>query len=75
MQAAQIEERLQQQFPGAKIKLTDLTGGGDHWQLVIEAEQFRGVGMLQQHRMIYKALGEWMQHEIHALSIDAKIPA
>ena len=72
MTAALIEERLLKQFPTAKIKLNDMTGGGDHWQASIEAEEFRGLTLVQQHQLVSKALGEWMKREIHALALNTK---
>ncbi len=72
MNAMQIEERLLQAFPKAKIRLSDMTGGGDHWQATIEAEEFRGLTLVQQHQLVYKALGEWMRKEIHALALTTK---
>lgn len=74
MTAAMIEERLLKQFPTAKIKLSDMTGGGDHWQATIEAGEFRGLTAVQQHQLVYKALGEWMKREIHALALTTKVP-
>lgn len=70
----QIIERLKKTFPQAKIRAYDMTGGGDHWQVKIEDEAFRGKGLVEQHQMVYQALGEWMYREIHALSLDTKAP-
>ena len=75
MQAEDIEQRLLGKLPGAKIKLADMTGGGDHWQLQIETEEFRGLSLIEQHQLVYKILGEWMQREIHALSLSTKAPS
>jgi BolA family transcriptional regulator, general stress-responsive regulator len=35
---------------------------------------FAGKPTLARHRMIYQALGELMQHPIHALAITARAP-
>jgi BolA protein len=45
--------------------------GGGHFFLTIVSEQFVGKLTLARHRMIYDALGDMMQREIHALSIKA----
>ncbi len=65
----QIESKLKEQFPDAKIQLKDLTGGGDHWQLVIESKAFRDKTLIEQHQLVYGAVKEWMHREIHALSM------
>lgn len=49
-------------------------GGGSHWQLRIVAGAFRGQAPVARHRMIYEALGDLMQHDIHALRIEAFAP-
>lgn len=43
---------------------------GGHFTLRIAAPGFAGKRPLECHRMIYAALGELMQTDIHALSID-----
>ena len=49
-------------------------GGNTHWRLTIVSAAFTGKAMLERHRMVYRALGELMQHPIHALSINARAP-
>lgn len=50
-------------------------GGGGHYNLSIESSQFAGKSTLARHRLIYAALADLMQHEIHALAIDARAPS
>jgi len=49
------------------------TGMG-HFEVHIVADAFADKSMLQQHRMVYEALGDMMQKDIHALSIKASTP-
>ena len=67
-----LETKLRESFPEAEIKAYDMTGGGDHWQVRISAKEFSGLRLVQQHQLVYKALGSWMHKEIHALSLDTK---
>ena len=48
--------------------------GGGHYQLDIISTEFTGKPTLARHRMIYDALGEMIQQQIHALSIKAQTP-
>ena len=50
-------------------------GGNTHWKLTIVSAAFEGKPTVARHRMIYQALGELMQHPIHALSISARAPS
>ena len=49
-------------------------GGGTHWRLTIVAPAFSGQATVARHRMVYQALGDLMQHPIHALAITARAP-
>ena len=44
-------------------------GGLGHFTVVIKSDALEGKRMIQQHRMIYDALGDMMQTDIHALAI------
>jgi BolA protein len=48
--------------------------GGSHWQLTIVSESFRGKSPVARHRMVYEALGNLMERDIHALRIEALAP-
>ena len=48
--------------------------GGGHYRLTIVSDQFFGKPTQARHRMVYSALGDMLQHEIHALSIKAYTP-
>ena len=45
--------------------------GRGHFTVRIRADAFAGKNRVQVHRLIYAALGEMMQTDIHALAIDA----
>lgn len=49
-------------------------GGGGHFNVQIVSAEFSGKSLVERHRMVYGALGDAMQSEIHALSIQAKTP-
>lgn len=49
-------------------------GESTHWQLTIASEAFRGKSAVARHRMVYEALGDLMQRDIHALKIEAILP-
>ncbi len=48
--------------------------GKGHFDVMIVAAAFAGQNLLQRHRMVYEALGDMMQTDIHALSISAHAP-
>ncbi len=49
--------------------------GGGHYHVTIISEAFEGKSLVQRHQLIYKALGDLMKQEIHALGINALSPS
>ncbi len=48
--------------------------GKAHFQVQITSPLFENLNTLKRHRMVYDALGEMMQDDIHALAIEARAP-
>lgn len=48
--------------------------GRGHFAVTIVSPAFAGMTPIQRHRAVYQALGEMMQTDIHALSIQASAP-
>lgn len=49
-------------------------GDGHHFEAVIVSPAFRGKSRVQQHQLVYAALGERMRADIHALSMKTFTP-
>lgn len=62
-------------FPEAQLELVDLTGTQDHYQARIVSSAFEGKTLLQQHQLVYGALGAAMHGPIHALALTTYTPA
>ena len=61
-------------FPGAEIDLVDLTGTKDHYQARIVSVAFAGKSLIEQHQLVYRALGDAMAGPIHALALRTYTP-
>jgi BolA family transcriptional regulator, general stress-responsive regulator len=48
--------------------------GRGHFTVVVVSEEFIGRAPIARHRMVYAAVGELMQTDIHALAIQARTP-
>ena len=48
---------------------------GGHFHVVIRSARFVGLAPLARHRLVYAAVGSLMGRDIHALSIDARLPS
>jgi acid stress-induced BolA-like protein IbaG/YrbA len=50
-------------------------GDGRHFDALVVSAAFEGKSRVQRHQLVYKALGDRMREEVHALSIKALTPA
>ncbi|WP_447937811.1 BolA family protein [Thermomonas fusca] len=79
-----IRERLSQALAPLSLEVTDdshkhaghagARGGQGHFGVDIVSAAFAGKLPLARHRLVYAALGEMMQTDIHALAIRARTP-
>ncbi|MBN8913853.1 MAG: BolA family transcriptional regulator [Rhizobiales bacterium] len=74
MDSTEIERLIKAQFPDAKIEIKDLAGDGDHYAARVESQAFKGKSRVQQHKMIYDALGGRMGDVLHALALTTVAP-
>ncbi len=74
-----IRTRLNKQLQPRQLDIIDQSalhvghsghGGAGHFEVHIAADQFQGQSLLACHRMVYAALHDLMNTEIHALSIQ-----
>jgi stress-induced morphogen len=75
MQAAEIERLIKAKLPDAEVTIQDLAGDGDHYQAVVVSRAFQGKSRVQQHQMVYEALGGQMGGALHALALQTSAPA
>ena len=59
---------------GLACEHVEVRGDGHHFEAVIVSPVFRGKSRVQQHQLVYKALGSRMHAEIHALSMQTYAP-
>ena len=52
----------------------EIEGDGHHFNAVIVSPAFAGKSRIQQHQLVYQALGDKMKAEIHALSMRTLTP-
>ncbi|MEQ1530321.1 MAG: BolA family protein [Methylococcales bacterium] len=84
MTTAAIKQLLTQTFQPELLEIIDNSAahaghagaqsGGGHYHVTIVAKAFEGKSLVQRHQLIYKALGDLMKQQIHALGINALSP-
>ena len=79
-----LRRRLESRFSPALLVIEDeshlhaghagAAGGQSHFRITIVAEAFRGIAPVARHRLVYAAVGDLMETDIHALAIEASPP-
>ena len=72
LSAQQLEAYITQNLACDYIKV--LGDDGTHFEAVVVSPEFVGKSMVQQHQLVYAALGDRMRAEIHALSMRTLTP-
>ena len=67
----QVKSYIEQ---GLACELVRVDGDGQHFEAVIVSAAFSGKNKVQQHQIVYRALGDRMREEIHALSMQTYTP-
>jgi acid stress-induced BolA-like protein IbaG/YrbA len=73
MQADTIRQLIEQGLAGARVMVQG--DDGAHFEAIVVSDVFEGKSMVEQHQMVYQALGDKMRAEIHALSMRTFTPA
>jgi len=71
VQPEQVKSYIEQ---GLECELVRVDGDGQHFEAIIVSPAFRGKSKVQQHQLVYRALGDRMREEIHALSMQTFTP-
>lgn len=74
MSAPEIEALIRAALPDAEVVIEDLAGDGDHYMARVTSPAFAGKSRVQQHKMVYDALGGRMGGALHALQLTTAVP-
>ena len=82
--ASAIEQQLTDAFHPTEIRVKDQShlhaghvgseDGKGHFEVLIVSDTFDGQSRVQRHRMVFDAIGQLMETDIHALRIKALAP-
>ncbi len=86
MSSADLTQLLRERLTASHVEVIDETAqhaghaglpqvGGDHFSVLIVADQFTGKSLVERHRAVYDALGQELKTAIHALKIQAVTPS
>lgn len=71
----QVADMIKSGLPDAQVQVQDLTGGMDHYKVIVVSAQFEGKRLVQRHQLVYGALRQAMSSDaIHALTMETYTP-
>ncbi len=76
MDTTDVERLIETGIEDARATVTHPRGpdDDDHLAAVVVSPAFEGEPLVQQHRLVYDALGEHMTTDIHALELKTYTP-
>ena len=73
MEQSEIERLIKASLSDAEVEITDLAGDNNHFSAHVASSTFEGKSRIQQHKMVYDALGDKMGGILHALALKTSI--
>lgn len=70
--ALELQNRIRQSLPDATVSVHDPDGA--HLSAVVTSASFAGLTRIAQHRLVYQALGDAFETDLHALQLTTKLP-
>ena len=65
----EIEFLIKKKLPDAVIIIEDIKGDNNHYRATIKSTAFKGLTIIQQHKLVYNAIGQHMGTTLHALML------
>ncbi len=72
--AEEVQTLIEQAIPAAEVSVEDMTGTADHYRIFVISPAFRGKTLMEQHKMVFTALGEHLTTSIHAVDVKTSTP-
>ena len=70
--ALDLQTRIRTMLPDAEVTIDDPDGA--HLSAIIVSHSFAGLTRIQQHRLVYQALGDAFETDLHALQLTTRLP-
>lgn len=74
MDPEQLKSLIEAGIPDARVSVRDLTGTRDHFGVQVISPAFNGKSLVEQHQMVYRAVGKELTNAVHALQVHTVVP-
>lgn len=70
----EVKQKIQNFIENAEVFVQDVRGTQDYFHVDVMSPVFSGKTKIEQHQMVYAALGDSMKNAVHALQINTRVP-
>ena len=74
MTVEEIEKLILSGLPDASVDVRDPMNDRTHFEATVLSPSFQGKTKVQQHKMVYQALGDSFNGPLHALALKTGVP-
>ncbi len=74
MTETELQGLIQDHIVDAQVRVHDMTGTSDHFEVEVVSPTFAGKSLIEQHKMVHAAVGQHLTTTIHALKIKTRTP-
>ncbi|KAI3437570.1 hypothetical protein D9Q98_000023 [Chlorella vulgaris] len=67
----QMRSKIEAALKAESVQVEDMQGDGRHVEIVVVSKEFEGKSAVNRQRMVYKAIWEELQEQVHA--VDAMV--
>ena len=69
MDIKSIKNIIKESLLKSTVEVVDTTGTGDHFSVMVVSDNFKGMKLIDRHKLVYKSLNQFLNKEIHALQL------
>lgn len=69
MSKEELIKLIKKKIPDAEFDIKDLKGDNNHFHAIVRSKDFNGLSKIEQHKLVYQALGDHMGTTLHALML------
>jgi len=71
-----LESHIRDRFNNSNVHVSDMTGGGDHFEISVVSSEFEGLNRIERHRLLHEIVESAPGgHDIHAVKFKTLTPS
>ena len=72
IETSKVKQAIEKAIPGSKASVTNAIKDGQHYEINVQSDSFKGKSLVEQHKMVHDSIKELRQH-MHAVVIHTEL--